>query len=178
MGFDVLLSEDRRAGGDTAHHRQAGRVVDQYADAARGGGRESDGALAREGLQVVFSGGGRAPAAPARAPGPRRRRTGGGDVLADEVEDMALAIGEHDSITVVKYSTDVTYSFTALSNSSTPVTRKAGAPVIPLHPLHQTVLRSVLGLVSPFRLCTFRGKFPARSAAWSRFAKSRSCSSR
>src|SRR3569832_606200 len=106
MGFDVLLSEDRRAGGDTAHHRQAGRVVDQYADAARGGGRESDGALAREGLQVVFRGNGRAKAEPARDLGTRRRHTKKNKKHTKKVEDMALAIGEHDSITVVKYSTD------------------------------------------------------------------------
>jgi hypothetical protein len=58
LRFDVLGGEDGRSGRDASHegqgplNRHAGHVA--QAQAARGAGRQFDGALARERLQVIF----------------------------------------------------------------------------------------------------------------------------
>ena len=111
---DVLLGQDRAAGGDAADERQrelrqarqgqaellAARLVERaqgvglQTDAARRAADQLDHALARQRLQMLLGGVGRLEAELVGDLGARGRRAGALDRALDEIEDLLLAVGE------------------------------------------------------------------------------------
>ncbi len=94
--LDVLGGQDRLAGGDAPHQRDARRVTGRLEDldAARDAGDELDDALALEGAEVLLGGIGRAEAELPGDLGPCRWHPSVVDDLLDEGEDFCLAVGE------------------------------------------------------------------------------------
>jgi hypothetical protein len=91
--FDVLLGEDRAAGGHAADQRQAELLAQRILqhDAAGTARDQRDHAFALQGAQVLFRGVGGAEAERLRNFRARRRQAVGGDRVLDELEDLALA---------------------------------------------------------------------------------------
>ena len=93
MVLDVLLGQDRLAGGDPAHERQPGLV--READAPGCPGQDLDVALARKGAKMGFGRIGRAEAEGLGNLRPRGGRTPGLQMPADEIQDFLLSGREY-----------------------------------------------------------------------------------
>jgi hypothetical protein len=92
--LDILLGQQRLAGGDPADQWQPGRRRLEQANPPRGTRRELDHLLAGERPQVGLGGIGRAEAEVPRDLGPRRRAAVDLQIVPDQVGDLALALGE------------------------------------------------------------------------------------
>src|SRR5579862_905572 len=92
-GLEVLLGEDRVAGGDAPNERQPDLLTDGVfqLDPPRGPGNERDDALAGQGPQVLFGGVRRTKAQLMRNFGPGRRHSGLGNEPLDQAKDLGLA---------------------------------------------------------------------------------------